>query len=285
MARRAATDAAPRQSQRTARILRGIRVAFNTTLALCICVGALWAAARVEQFVVKDRRFLLAEPEPGVASKSFRIEGIRNASEQRITDVFARDFGRSVYLCPIEERRRRLLAVDWVKDASVSRIWPNQIIVRVKERSPVAFVQMPSPSGGMLHSAVDEDGVLLEPKYSSKLALPVISGVPASSEADRRDRVRRFLRLQSELGAYMEKISEVDVSDPDNLKIIQEFNGCALMLMVGNQNYLQRYRNFVDHHGDIRNRLPGATAFDLRLKDRITAVANGGCTGGMESQK
>jgi cell division protein FtsQ len=253
-------------------------------VALCVCVGALWAAARVEQFVVEDKRFRLEEPEPGVPSSSFRIEGVTNASELRIMDVFARDFGRSVYLCPIEERRRRLLAVNWVKDATVSRIWPNQIVVRITERSPVAFVQIPGPKGGMLHSAVDEDGVLLEPKNAAKLALPVISGVPADSEPRRRDRVRRFLRLQAELGAYMDQVSEIDVSDPDNLKIVQEFDGCALMLMVGNQNYLERYRNFINRHADIRSRLPGTTVFDLRLKDRITAVASGGCATGTQPE-
>ncbi len=40
------------------------------------------------------------------------------------------------------ERRRRLLAVDWVKDASVSRRWPNRVSVNVIERRPVAFAQI-----------------------------------------------------------------------------------------------------------------------------------------------
>ena len=42
--------------------------------------------------------------------------------------------------------------------------------------------------------------------------------------------------------------------------------------MLGNQKFLQRYRNFVDNYSEIRKRLPDAIVLDLRLKDRITAV-------------
>ena len=49
---------------------------------------------------------------------------------------------------PLEERRRRLLAIDWVEDASVSRIWPNRLVVRIHERKPVAFVNLPVAEGG-----------------------------------------------------------------------------------------------------------------------------------------
>ena len=38
-----------------------------------------------------------------------------------------RGFRRSVFSVPLAERRRRLLAIDWVEDASVSRVWPDRL--------------------------------------------------------------------------------------------------------------------------------------------------------------
>jgi hypothetical protein len=84
--------------------------------------------------------------------------------------------------------------------------------------------------------------------------------------------MKRFLRMQTEIGSYMEKISEIDVSQPDNLKVIQQFDNRVLTLMLGNQSYRERYENFLNNHEEIRNRLPDALVLDLRLKDRITAV-------------
>ena len=278
MARRAAAtvlDLPAPTPKAPGRFLRTLQTVFNWTMGICIAVGCLWAASQIEQFVITDQQFVLqGPPEPGIRSEHFQIAGIMHASEQQITDVFVRDFGRSVYLCPIAERRRRLLAVDWVKEASVSRVWPNRILVHIKERTPVAFVQIDAPDGSMLYGLVDSDGVMLDPQRASKLALPVIAGVLTApkDEAKRRDQVKRFLRLQTELGMMMDKISEIDVTDLENLKITQNFDGRALTLMLGNQQFLQRYRNFVDNYVEIRKRLPDAVVLDLRLKDRITAV-------------
>jgi cell division protein FtsQ len=255
------------------RILRGLRIASTLTILICVLVGCLWAAVRVEQFVVTDNQFLLEGPPEADASGSFRIIGLKHAPQQRVIDVFARDFGRSIYLCPIQERRRRLLSIDWVKDASVTRIWPNQIAVYVTERKPVAFAQTPGLNGAMFFKLVDEEGILLDPRHAGQLTLPVLAGFPANgTDQVRHDRMKRFLRLQSELGTLMDEISEIDVSDPDNLKITRDFNGRALTLMIGSTNYLRRYKNFVDNVAEIRSRIPDAAVFDLRLRDRITAV-------------
>jgi hypothetical protein len=94
----------------------------------------------------------------------------------------------------------------------------------------------------------------------------------SEGEPLRRERMKRFLRLQSELGSYMDKISEIDVGEVDNLKVVQQFDNRALTLMLGNQSYRERYGNFIHNHDEIRTRLPNAIALDLRLKDRITAV-------------
>jgi hypothetical protein len=84
--------------------------------------------------------------------------------------------------------------------------------------------------------------------------------------------MKRFMRMQAELGSYIDNISEIDVSQPDNLKVIQQFDNRALTLMLGNQSYRERYENFLNNHEEIRRRLPDAVVLDLRLKDRITAV-------------
>ena len=86
----------------------------------------------------------------------------------------------------------------------------------------------------MLLSLVDADGVLLDPQRARSFRLPVLTGMSRSEgDASRRERMKRFLRLQSELGSYMDKISEIDVSQVDNLKVVQQFDNRALTLMLG----------------------------------------------------
>lgn len=229
---------------------------------------------QIERFLITDPRFVLAasedDPQPGV-----KLTGVHHASTDRIHDLFQRDSGRSVYRFPLEERRRNLLAVEWVKDATVSRVWPNQIAVSITERQPVAFVLLPR-RGETPAMLVDEDGVLLPLRESGKFRLPVVRGLRTDqTEEDRRSRIRRMLKLQSEIGEHIDRISEIDIANADNLKVTYPLSDRAIILYLGHNHYAIRLKKFLENMDEIRRRLPNARALDLRLEDRITAVKDG----------
>ena len=277
MARRSSAVAATADgmpASRGAGVLRALKQFANATLILAAVLGAIWFCLSIDNFLASDSRFFLpGPPEPGERSQFLQVEGVRNVTDEQVLQVFAQDFGRSIYLCRLRERRLKLLGIDWIKEASVSRLWPNRLVIRIKERTPVAFVQLPASDGAMLLWLVDGEGVLLDPQRAQSFRLPVLTGLSRKEpEAGRRERMKRFLRMQSELSSYMDKVSEIDVSEIDNLKVIQQFDDRALTLMLGNQSYRERYENFINNHQQIRTRLPDAVTLDLRLKDRITAV-------------
>ena len=278
MARRAASEISmPLPDAGSGRSL--YRYVFGTIFAALSVVLVMFIASHVEQFFISDSRFVLpTAPESGAPNPNFNMDGLFYTADTQVTQVFARDFGRSIYLCPIAERRRLLLGIDWVKDASVSRIWPNRLFVRIVERTPVAFVQVAGAHGGTQFGLIDTDGVLLDPKRVAHLTLPVMIGVTATdTEEIRRQRVKRLLRLQQELGpALMTKLSEIDITDLENIRVTQKFERHAVVLMLGNHDFLTRMKNFVANYDQIRLRMADARILDLRLKDRITAVGGDG---------
>jgi cell division protein FtsQ len=179
--------------------------------------------------------------------------------------VFAGDFDRSIFSVPLAERRRRLLAIDWVEDASVSRVWPDRLVIRIRERRPVAFVSF--RSGPLL---IDAQGVLLEQPAQAQFSYPVLSGVrEGETEADRHRQVRTFLQVQEEMGYLAKQISELDASDPDNIRIVSQVDRRVVTLLLGDGNYAQRFQNFLNHYPEIRKGSPLAKVFDLRLDGRI----------------
>jgi len=233
-----------------------------------ILVAALYGAHRTEQFLVRDSRFFLNGPEGSPETPTLGIRGATHASRSAIQAVFAGDSGRSVYLLPLTERRDALRSVVWIKDASVARVWPNQVIVSVAERHPVAFVTLSSSHVAL----IDEDGVIL-PATADRFNLPVLAGIRSQDTiTDRRERVRRMQIVLRELGGMADKISEIDVSDHDDVRVTQPYEGRMVTLLLGDHNFGARYQNFVNHYGEIKRRLPGAGTLDLRLEDRITVV-------------
>ena len=222
----------------------------------------------LEQFLIRDPRFALNGPEGSPDTATLEIAGATHASQRQIDGVFAADAGRSVYLIPLSDRRARLCSVDWVKDASIARLWPNRVVVNIAERKPVAFLAMGPSRFGL----IDEDGVIL-PLAPDHFTLPVLTGIRASHPlAERRARVARMLRLTRELGDQTTKISEIDVSDRDNLKVTQPEGGRMVTLLLGDHNFALRYQNFARNYSEIKRRLPEAATLDLRLEDRITVV-------------
>jgi len=233
--------------------------------ALVVLAAALYALHLAEQFLITDSRFALGGAED---DSSLQIAGAAHASRPAIEKIFADDEGVSVYLIPLSERRDAIREVAWIREASVARVWPNRVIVRIKERTPVAFVRLNASRFGL----IDGEGVILPPA-TDRFKLPVLAGVRAGdSAAKRREGVQRMLRLTADLGDATANISEVDVSDGDNLKVSQPYDGRILTLLLGDRNFAARYRNFLTHYSQIQQRLPGAAVLDLRLEDRITVV-------------
>jgi hypothetical protein len=209
--------------------------------AITIVLGAgLFAWSRLEQFLMRDPRFALNGADGSQETQTLDVTGASHASRRQIESVFGEDSGRSVYLMPMSDRRSTLRTVGWVKDASIARLWPNRVLVRINERTPVAFVELAASK----YALIDEDGVLLPP-VTDRFAVPVLAGVqPSDSAADRRDRVHSMMRLMRDLDDAASKISEVDVSDADNLKVTQPFDGRMLTLLLGDQHWGARYQNF-----------------------------------------
>ncbi len=254
------------------------RVILWGALGMTVLAGTLFAWRRTEEFFIRDNRFQLSEPADFAGqSPSLKVEGLHYASPSQIRHVFAPDFGRSLYLVPANQRRQELLAIDWVERASVSKVWPNTVRVRIEERRPVAFIHLPpSRKTGLSEFAlIDKDGFILRPKMAARFTLPVIGGIRESEgRDDRRARVRRVLSMLEALGHQADHISEVDASDPNNLVVAEHLDGRVLSLMMGDENYSSRMSNFLNNYNEIRMKRPDSTTFDLRVDNLITVVGD-----------
>jgi cell division protein FtsQ len=260
-------DPQPTNEERFLNIRRGLIIATFASIAL---VALLWGAMQLETFLIRDPQFTLATPpDPGDESPAVEITGVRHSARSNFISVFERDYGRSLYLVPLRQRRDDLLRFRWVKDVRITRVWPNRLQVRITEREPVAFVQVPGDASPAL---IDADGEILLPETEENLNLPVLTGVNrAQSRDERRLRVQRLRKLVNDSGELAARISEVDASDPDNLKIVQDAGGKAVTLILGDRYFKRRLEKFRLNADDLLRRDPSKTIFDLRVEGSIYA--------------
>jgi cell division septal protein FtsQ len=151
-------------------------------------------------------------------------------------------------------RRQQLMALPWVESAHVMRAWPNRLRVLTAERTPVAFVRLPPRArsadrpGGL--SLIDRYGVLLPLPARGNFQFPVLAGVTeAQPLAERQQRVGVLLaalaELDSETPHHSGEISEADLSDPSDAAVTVTVSGSAILVHLGDRNFLERYKLFL----------------------------------------
>lgn len=112
----------------------------------------------------------------GFTMRRVEIKGAARVSRLAIYNVAFDQPSMAMPMIDLEHTRRRLLQFGWIRDARVSRRWPDTLVVDVIERQPAAIWQ----HGGRL-SIVDAEGVVLEPvRVEAMPQLPLIVGIGAN---------------------------------------------------------------------------------------------------------
>ncbi len=258
--------------------IRWGRFAFWLFAGVFLMVGTLFAWHQTEAFLIRDDRFRVPESEDfSGQSPNLKVEGIHYASSSQIRHVFAEDIGRSLYLVPLQNRRTQLLAIDWVENATVTKVWPDTLRVVIKERQPVAFVRLPKGRGDAPArlALIDKDGYILRPRMAAQFTLPVITGVQEDENIEnRKARVRRALAMLHDIGPLANQVSEVDVTDVNNIVVAEHVGNNVVNLILGGENFQDRMANFLANYNEVREKRPDASVLDLRVDGAITAVGD-----------
>jgi cell division protein FtsQ len=205
------------------------------------------------------------------SSENIAVSATNNVSRSQVLEVFASDLDRNVFFVPLEQRQWQLEQIPWVQTASVMRLLPNRLKVVVTERTPVAFVQMNSQI-----QLIDNSGVVLglPSKQAPKYSFPVIVGMsesePLSTRAARMKTYARFIKeLDSDGAHYSADISDVDLSDPDDVKATVTDPQGAVLVHLGSSKFLERFKLYVAHVKEWRAQFQKLESVDLRFDHQV----------------
>jgi cell division protein FtsQ len=203
------------------------------------------------------------------SSDNISLEGLQNVSRSQVMDVFGADLGRNVFFVPLDERKKQLEEIPWVESAAVSRLLPDRLTVYIRERTPVAFVQIGSRIG-----LIDARGVLMDLPRNAKYSFPVIRGVgEAEPLSTRTARMKIYSRLVRELDAdgahYSKDLSEVDLYDPEDVKVTTSDPAGAVLIHLGSEQFLERYKVYMAHVQEWRQQFHKLESVDLRYDRQI----------------
>ncbi len=200
------------------------------------------------------------------------LAGNHNVARSQIMDIMGGDIGRNIFFVPLAQRQLQLEHIPWVKSAAVVRFFPNRLREQFQERTPVPFVRV-----GSHISLIDAGGVVMDLPAGgrqSQYSFPVIVGMgeaePLSTRAARMDIYAQLIQDLDSSGAhYSQDLSEVDLSDPDDVKVMVNDPSGAVLVHLGSGNFLNRYKVYVTHVAQWRQQFRKLDSVDLRYDRQI----------------
>lgn len=205
------------------------------------------------------------------------VDGLRGDS------LFAADLG--VY-------RAKLLDSPWVADATLRRVLPSTIDLRIVERVPMAVGRL----GDQLY-LVDASGVIIDeygPQYA-QFDLPIVDGLVSTPSAgapvvdpERARLAARFVEALSAAPALRQHVSQINVSNAHNLVVLIDQD--PALLYVGDRDFVARLQRYQEMAPTLKEQISDIDYVDLRFDERIpvnrkrpaTAAARSGSDSGRE---
>lgn len=238
------------------------RLLWASLAAAILCVAAI-AAAGLYEYGERSWRFRVE------SSDDIDVTGMQNVTKAQIMEVMGADIGRNIFFIPLVQQKAQLEQIPWVESASVMRFVPNRLKVEIHERTPVAFARV-----GPRIFLIDAGGTLMELPQKHKYSFPVILGMnPGEPLSTRAPRMKAYNELVEELDSagarYSQDLSEVDLSDLDNLKVRVNDPAGDVLVELGSSEYLKRYKTYVTHVQEWRQQFQKLESVNLRYDNQV----------------
>lgn len=267
------TEAFLRASGRNRRIRRGlIPKTRNGWIAAGVAVGLSLAAVAAGcyatlHYMTTSDTFRIT------SSQQMELDGNSHLSRAQMLSVFGEDVDRNIFHVPLQQRRDQLEQMPWVEHATVMRLLPNHLRVHVTERVPVAYLRQGGDIG-----LIDASGVVLDippdAPGNARYTFPVVSGIKSTdTPASRQQKMQlyaAFLKdLDSDGKGTSGQLSEVDLSDPEDVKALIPYSNQDVMVHFGTQNFLGRFHKFQEHIAEWHTTYPRISGVDMRYERQV----------------
>ena len=195
----------------------------------------------------------------GFRVRSVDVQGIRRMDPRPVYEIALDQKTTAMPLLDVAAIRQRLLEYGWVKDARVSRRFPDTLVIDIVERKPAALWQDEDRL-----TLIDAEGVVLDRVPVSQMPdLPLLIGKGANGQAVALD------RLMSQVPALKAQLVSATWVGERRWDLSFQ-SGETVALPEGNQAATAALTRFakMDKSAGLLGR--GILRFDLRIPGKMT---------------
>jgi cell division septal protein FtsQ len=252
------------------RVLRGL------AWTVVVLVPVAFAGYHVGPFLASSSLFRV-DP-----AKDVDIDGNHFVAREEIVNVLGippvdspPGAGVNIFELSLDDKRRRVESISWVRSAVVNRVYPHRLLVHVVERTPVAFATV---SGSI--ELVDSEGTLLAKPEKAFFDFPIIAGLDSVGDArERKSRLALYHDFSQQLAGELPGsgwiISEVDLADSDDLKALLVQGEETILVHFGYEAFAERFHSLLTSLPELYRTNAKIDSVDLRYRNQIVVNPSG----------
>ena len=248
------------------RAYRRLRWGLFAALVL-LPVGALGCFLGL--YALSSPRFAVASPADVLVSGNHFVSHEEILNALGVPAIPLAGSGMNIFRLGLEEKRKQVESLPWVRSATLMRAYPHRLVVHVVERTPVAWANI----GGQV-KLIDGEGVFLETPEGATFDFPVLAGLETVDQpAERRFRLALYQEFSRQVEPEMFPsgwlVSEVDVSDVDDLKALLVLARDSLRVHFGQKDFRERFHTFLTLLPEVRKADAKIDSVDLRYRNQV----------------
>jgi cell division protein FtsQ len=189
----------------------------------------------------------------GFELEQIHYQGLVHLDRRALDALIYQSVSENLMSLDLDRIRDLVESESWVREATIRRKLPDQLVIHIRERQAVALAAIDNEL-----YVVDREGVILDrpgPSHQS-IDRPIVRGLMNAALENAQEenilRMQVYLRVVEELVPHNHSISEVDVEIPKQVAVIPADD--PIPVHLGNSDFLMRYETFMSQK-DLYDRL------------------------------
>ena len=197
---------------------------------------------------------------PRFEVQKLSVSGTKRVPENQVIARAGFEIGTNVFRVDLDEIRKRVEDLDWVRYASVQRVLPDEIIITVIEREPIGLTRIK----GEIYQ-FDIEAKILNPDPSTGQSFPILDGLRATDRKGNLRKVETYRNVLEELGQT--SLSEVHINDSGEVTVVSAND--PVQINLGVSDFRSRWIKYLQLKPQILQQYPQAVRVDLRFKSQV----------------
>jgi cell division protein FtsQ len=197
---------------------------------------------------------------PRFAIRTVSVVGLNRVEEGRVLRQAGVKGTVNLFAVDLEGVRERVEALRWVRYATVQRLLPDTIAIKIVERTPVGLARI---EGQILQ--FDAQAELLDRDRGSGADFPILHGLTFDDAEMNPKKVEIYLRIMEDLHGK-DELSEVQIDDVLDVSVISQNE--PVLVTLGADHFRDRWGQYLQLRKKIQAEFPDTVQVDFRFKNQ-----------------